>query len=261
MSLPVSPYEAVPASLSDTAAAAPSDTAPETPPDTAPETPPDTAPETAPDPASEAPPLSLRQEAFCRHYAATGNAAGAARAAGYAEGSARQTGHDLLERPAVAGRVCAIRQAWRATMRAEAQILLGRLEQAWDAAVARGSASLMLRVIKLQAELSGLGPAHRPVAAAKGGGIGRRGRVRPGAGRASAARPARHGAPERPRPGRAGAGPAPGAKESIGAPCGFRPGHASGGPSGDRLRPAQRRRGAPAAGAGDRFGLSRHDRS
>ena len=41
-------------------------------------------------------------------------------------------------------------------MQAEAQILLGRLEQAWDAAVARGSASLMLRVIKLQAELSGL---------------------------------------------------------------------------------------------------------
>ena len=140
MSLPVSPCDAAPASLSDTA----------------PDTPLDTAPETAPDPASEAPPLSLRQEAFCRHYAATGNAAGAARQAGYAEGSARQTGHELLERPAVAGRVCAIRQAWRATARTEAQILLGRLEQAWDAAVAKGSASLMLRVVKMQAELSGL---------------------------------------------------------------------------------------------------------
>ena len=107
-------------------------------------------------PVSPDTPLTLRQEAFCRHFAATGNAAGAARAAGYAEGSARQTGHELLERPAVAARVRDIRQAWRAVERAEAQILLGRLEQAWDAAVEKGSASLMLRVVKLQAELSGL---------------------------------------------------------------------------------------------------------
>ncbi len=110
----------------------------------------------SPDSPSPAPPLTLRQEEFCRHYAATGNAAGAARDAGYAEGSARQTGHDLLARPAVAGRVRDIRAAWRAVERSEAQILLGRLEQAWDAAVEQGSASLMIRVVKLQAELSGL---------------------------------------------------------------------------------------------------------
>ena len=41
-------------------------------------------------------------------------------------------------------------------MQAEAQILLGRLEQAWDTAVARGSVSPMLRVIKMPADLSGL---------------------------------------------------------------------------------------------------------
>ncbi len=119
-----------------------------------------TAPESPP-PAS--PPLTQRQEDFCRHYAATGNAAGAARDAGYAAGSARQTGHELLERPAVAARVRAVRQAWQAVEREEAQILLGRLEQAWDAAVEKGSASLMLRVIRLQAELSGLDrrSAHR----------------------------------------------------------------------------------------------------
>ena len=120
---------------------------PDTPAETAPDSPPPTPPDA---------PLTLRQEAFCRHYAAAGNAAGAAREAGYAEGSARQTGHDLLERPAIAERVRGIRAAWRAVEREEAQILLGRLEQAWDVAVEKGSATLMLRVIKLQAELSGL---------------------------------------------------------------------------------------------------------
>ncbi len=39
--------------------------------------------------------LSTRQQAFCRHYTASGNAA----RAGYAERSARQTGCALLERP------------------------------------------------------------------------------------------------------------------------------------------------------------------
>ena len=102
----------------------------------------------------------MRQEEFCRHYAATGNAAGSARDAGYAEGSARQTGHDLLDRPAIAERVRDIRAAWQAVERAEAQILLGRLEQAWDAAVEKGSASLMIRVVKLQADLSGLDRRH-----------------------------------------------------------------------------------------------------
>lgn len=74
-----------------------------------------------------------------------------------------QTGHELLERSDIAARVRAVRAAWRAVEREEAQILLGRLEQAWDAAVEKGSASLMLRVIKLQAELSGLDrrSAHR----------------------------------------------------------------------------------------------------
>ena len=119
----------------------PAEAAPESP---APDTP---APET---------PLTLRQDEFCRHYAATGNAAAAAREAGYAEGSARQTGHELLARADIAERVRAIRAAWRDVEREEAQILLGRLEQAWDVAVEQGSASLMLRAIKLQAELSGL---------------------------------------------------------------------------------------------------------
>ena len=55
--------------------------------------------------------LNRKQESFCRHYAATDNAAEAARLAGYSERSARQTGHDLLQRPDVQARVQAIRAA------------------------------------------------------------------------------------------------------------------------------------------------------
>ena len=100
--------------------------------------------------------LSTRQEAFCRHYAASGNAADAARQAGYSERSARQTGCALLERPYVVERLRRIRLSWKRTERDEAQIVLARLEQVWDAAVAAGSAYMMLRVLRFQAEIAGL---------------------------------------------------------------------------------------------------------
>ncbi len=106
--------------------------------------------------------LSSRQEAFCRHYTASGNAADAARRAGYAERSARQTGSALLERPWIVERVRRIRMSWRRTERDEAQIVLARLEQAWDAAVASGSAYMMVRIVRFQAEIAGLTqPANR----------------------------------------------------------------------------------------------------
>lgn len=104
--------------------------------------------------------LNSRQEAFCRHFCATGNAAAAARKAGYSVHSARQTGHDLLDKPWIIDRVRTIRAGWRQTAQAEAAVLLARLEQAWDAAVAandgRGSPCHMLQVIRLQAEISGV---------------------------------------------------------------------------------------------------------
>ncbi len=100
--------------------------------------------------------LSTRQEAFCRHYAVSGNAADAARRAGYSERSARQTGCALLERPWIVERLRRIRLSWKRTERDEARILLARLEQAWDAAAAAGSAYLMLQTLRLQAEIAGL---------------------------------------------------------------------------------------------------------
>ncbi len=106
--------------------------------------------------AERFPVLSSRQEAFCRHFVATGNAAAAARGSGYAPASARQTGHALLQRPHIVERVRQIRVLWRESERAEARILLARLEQTWDAAVDRGSAWLMYLVIRKQEALSGL---------------------------------------------------------------------------------------------------------
>ena len=100
--------------------------------------------------------LAARQEAFCRHYAVSGNAADAARRAGYSERSARQTGCALLERPYIVERLRRIRLSWKRTERDEARILLARSEQAWDAAVASGSAYMMLRVLRFQAEIAGL---------------------------------------------------------------------------------------------------------
>ena len=106
--------------------------------------------------------LSTRQEAFCRHYAVSGNAADAARQAGYSGRSARQTGCALLERPYVVERLRRIRLSWKRTERDEAQIVLAQLEQVWDAAVASGSAYTMLRVLRFQAEIAGLTqPANR----------------------------------------------------------------------------------------------------
>ena len=202
-----------------------------------------------PDADAPPPPLTLRQEDFCRHYAATGNAAGAARDAGYAAGSARQTGHDLLERPAISPtRVRAIRAAWQAVEREEAQILLGRLEQAWDAAVEKGSASLMLRVIRLQAELSGLDRRHAHRRAGlwplpgevPGEAPGEEAEAPPRRRRAEG--PDRRSGAPGPAPDRTGARRPPGQPKGAGAARGFR----RGGLAGDGAAPARHRRGAPA---------------
>ena len=61
-----------------------------------------------------------------------------------------------MERPHIVERVRRIRLLWRETARQETQILLDRLEQAWAVAVAKGSPFMMLQVIRLQADLSGL---------------------------------------------------------------------------------------------------------
>ena len=61
--------------------------------------------------ARPARPLPHRQEAFARHVAAGRSLTDAARLAGYAWDSARQTGSRLMKEPHIAARVAAVSHA------------------------------------------------------------------------------------------------------------------------------------------------------
>lgn len=100
--------------------------------------------------------LSPRQESFCRHYAVSGNAAEAARAAGYSETCARQQGYQNLHTPYIMFRVDEIQRGFAETAGREAAILLSRLEQVWPVAAKAGNVHGMLMTLGMQAKLAGL---------------------------------------------------------------------------------------------------------
>jgi hypothetical protein len=102
------------------------------------------------------PALTPRQEAFARHYAASGNGAAAARAAGYAADSAKQAAHDLVRHPAVRDRVAALEDAHGRTLRGEVAVLLDRLDTAIDLAVRAGDHRAILDIVRLQAQVAAL---------------------------------------------------------------------------------------------------------
>ena len=185
-------------------------------------------------------------------------------------GSARQTGHDLLERPDIAERVRAIRAAWRA------------VERGRSADPARPTRAGLGR-----RGGTGLGLAHDPGRQAAGRPVRPRPAQRPPARRpvALAGREARRGGPRtcpgsRQRPARRAASPArPSAlwpKRCAGAgtgPSGRSPPTGAsrkalerrrdfdeGRLAGDRTAPARHRRGAPAPRSGP-GGRSRHDKT
>ena len=117
---------------------------------------------TAPDTA--APALTPKQEAFARHYAASGNGAAAARAAGYAPDGAKQAAHELLQHPGVAARVAVLEDAHGRTLRGEVAVVLDRLDAAVDMALQAGDYRALLDITRLQAQVAALtGPdaAHR----------------------------------------------------------------------------------------------------
>ena len=100
--------------------------------------------------------LTPKQEAFAREYAASGNGAAAARAAGYSPACAKQIAHETLQNPAVESRIDGLRTAFAATARRELAVLLADLEDALDWARASRDYRAMLEITRLKARLTGL---------------------------------------------------------------------------------------------------------
>ncbi|MCH7937406.1 MAG: terminase small subunit [Proteobacteria bacterium] len=104
--------------------------------------------------------LSLRRERFCQAYARHGNAARAAREAGYASGFAKQRGHKLLMTAPVGARVEAIAAALdsEATRDSEAaagdtRALIAKLEAVYRQALEGRAFHAAARAVELQARL------------------------------------------------------------------------------------------------------------
>ncbi len=104
------------------------------------------------------PALSHRQEAFARHVASGTTLADAARRAGYAWDSARQTGSRLMKEPQVAARVADLTHARDDQRQGELDELVGGLKRVMIDAMARKNDFAALRAIDMIARLRGLVP-------------------------------------------------------------------------------------------------------
>ena len=102
------------------------------------------------------PSLTGRQAAFADAYADLGNAAAAARQAGYAAGSAKVTGSRLLTNANVLARIEALRKVRDRARALDRQVLLGRLEETWQAAMDAGRFHAAMQALRMMAELAGL---------------------------------------------------------------------------------------------------------
>jgi hypothetical protein len=99
-------------------------------------------------------PLNRRQEKFCAHYALSGNAAEAARLAGYAEPSAKNHGFRLLRDARVADRVYAMRVG--RAIKFGPVMAFTRLENLFFKASEAGDFRGAAHILTLQARLSGV---------------------------------------------------------------------------------------------------------
>ena len=104
--------------------------------------------------ASGAPELNPRQERFCELYVATGNAAEAARGAGYSERAARFQGHRLLKDARVRARLDTLRTALADKI--DASLILGRLENLYRLAERDGVYGSAARILLLMARMIGV---------------------------------------------------------------------------------------------------------
>jgi len=108
------------------------------------------------------PVLNPRQESFCQFYARGGNAARAARLAGYSELSARSQGHRLLKEHGIRRRLAVIREAQREEFAARERGWMDTLDMICRQAVAEGALHPAVRAIEAQARIAKLGISTQP---------------------------------------------------------------------------------------------------
>src|SRR3954462_972091 len=102
--------------------------------------------------------LPHRQEAFARHVAAGRSLTDAARQAGYAWDSARETGSRLMKAPDIAARVADIAHADNTRRQGELDELVAGLKRLMIDTMARKNDFAALRAIDMIARLRGLIP-------------------------------------------------------------------------------------------------------
>src|SRR3954468_700651 len=112
-------------------------------------------------------PLPHRQEAFARHVAAGRTLTDAARLAGYAWDSARQTGSRLMKEAQIAARVAGIAHAKEDQRQGELDELVACLKRVMIDAMERKNDFATLRAIDMIARLRGL----TPMTAKRSGGV------------------------------------------------------------------------------------------
>jgi hypothetical protein len=98
--------------------------------------------------------LTIRQNDFCAHYVATGNAGAAARAAGYSERAAYNQGYRLLKDARVQARIRAVQTEIADGV--EPGMVLGRLDELYERAERKGDYRAAARILESMSRLVGL---------------------------------------------------------------------------------------------------------
>jgi len=111
--------------------------------------------------AHEHPRLLPRQEAFCAHYVTQPVATRAAVLAGYAERSAYNQGHRLMQQAEVLERIAELRAARNLTYVLEHDTMHDKLEGVFWQAFADGNFAPAIAALRVQATLAGLLPGAR----------------------------------------------------------------------------------------------------
>lgn len=106
------------------------------------------------------PKLSARQEQFCRRFVECGNAAGAARAAGYSPRSARNIAYRLMRDVRVVERIAELHSETARAHCRGLEILLSKLEAVYRRSFEDHQYAVATRAIELQARLTGFASAR-----------------------------------------------------------------------------------------------------